>query len=201
MDTNSHDELPLFPLGTVLFPGNTVPLRIFEPRYVDLIGRCMRDSSGFGVVGIREGREAGGTALPHATGTIAHIIDFDRGADGLLNIVIRGASRFRIATTRRHDDKLLVADITPLPDIDDVPVPDDFHSLGELFDEILAKLHIDGDERTVPTSSAALAYALAQYLPLSVTTKVGLLEINDPIELLIRLSNDVRRLRQGARGN
>lgn len=201
MDTNDHDELQLFPLGTVLFPGNTLPLRIFEPRYVDLIGRCMRDSSGFGIVGIREGHEAGGTALPHATGTVAHIIDFDRGADGLLNIVIRGASRFHIDATRRRDDNLLVADITLLPAIDDVPVPDDFRSLRELFDEILEKVHTDGDKPSVPTSSAALAYAITQYLPLSVSTKTDLLEINDPIELLIRLSNDVRRLRQGPREN
>lgn len=199
--TNDDTELPLFPLGTVLFPGNVLPLRIFEPRYVDLIGRCMRDSSGFGVVGIREGHEAGGTALPHATGTVARIIDFDQGVDGLLNIVIHGASRFRIVTTRRHDDNLLVATITPVADIDDVALPDDFLSLRDLYSEILAKVGDENARQNVPTSSAALAYALIQYLPLSVATKVALLEINDPIALLIRLSNDVRRLRQGAAGD
>ena len=201
MDTPGRNELPLFPLGTVLFPGNTLPLRIFEPRYVDLIGRCMRDSSGFGVVGIREGREAGGIALPHATGTVARIIDFDRGADGLLNVVISGAARFRIATTRRQDDNLLVADVALLTEIEDIPIPDDFRPLCDLFDEILAHVNLGGEARSMPSSSAALAYALAQYLPLSVTTMVALLEINDPLELLIRLSNEVRRLRQGAPEN
>jgi len=198
---NDDAELPLFPLGTVLFPGNVLPLRIFEPRYVDLIGRCMRDSSGFGVVGIREGREAGGTALPHTTGTVAHIIDFDQGVDGLLNIVIKGASRFRIATTRIHNDNLLVATITAVADIDDVPLPDDFQSLRDLYGEILAKVAVENADQSVPKSSAALAYALIQYLPMSGATKVALLEINDPIELLNRLTNDVRRLRQGAAGN
>lgn len=201
MDTRHNDELPLFPLGTVLFPGNTLPLRIFEPRYVDLIGRCMRDGSGFGIVGILEGREAGGIALPHTTGTTAHIIDFDRGGDGLLNVVIRGSTRFRITNTRRQDDNLLIADVAPLADIDDVPVPADLRSLRDLLDEILANIAPEGDTRSIPTSSAALAYALAQYLPLDVATKVSLLEINDPIELLIRLSNDLRRLRQGGQGN
>lgn len=201
MDALANDELPLFPLGTVLFPGNTLPLRIFEPRYVDLIGRCMRDGTGFGVVGILEGREAGGIALPHTIGTTAHIIDFDRGGDGLLNIVIRGSTRFRITNTRRQNDNLLIAEMTPLADIDDVPVPADFRSLGELLGEILANVPLEGDARSIPTSSAALAYTLAQYLPLSVATKVSLLEINEPIELLIRLANDVRRLRQSGSEN
>lgn len=196
MATRDHDELPLFPLGTVLFPGNTLPLRIFEPRYVDLIGRCMRDGTDFGVVGILEGREAGGIALPHTTGTTANIIDFDRGGDGFLNIVIRGSTRFRIINTRRQNDNLLIANVTLLADIDDVPLPADFNSLRELLDEILAKLPLEGEESSRPSRSAALAYTLAQYLPLSVATKVSLLEINDPIELLIRLSNELRRLRQ-----
>ena len=51
-------EIPLFPLRTVLFPGGVLPLRIFEPRYVDMVGRCMREQSGFGVVLIRSGAEA-----------------------------------------------------------------------------------------------------------------------------------------------
>lgn len=201
MDTRDYHELPLFPLGTVLFPGNTLPLRIFEPRYVDLIGRCMRDGAGFGVVGILEGREAGGIALPHTTGTTADIVDFDRGGDGLLNIVIRGSTRFRIMNTRRQDDNLLIADVTPLAAIEDVPLPADFNSLRELLDEILANVPREGELSSPPSESAALAYTLAQYLPLSIATKVSLLEINDPIELLIRLSNDLRRLRQGGQEN
>ncbi len=201
MEIHDHDELPLFPLGTVLFPGNTLPLRIFEPRYVDLIGRCMRDDTGFGVVGILEGREAGGVALPHTTGTTARIIDFDRGGDGLLNVVIRGTTRFRIINTRLQDDKLLIANVHPLADIDDVPLPQDFRSLRELLTEILANAPLEGDRRSTPSGSAALAYMLAQYLPISIATKVSLLEINKPIELLIRLSNEFRQLRQDGQKN
>jgi Lon protease-like protein len=53
-------QIPLFPLGTILFPAGPLPLRIFEARYIDLVRRCMRDGSGFGVVMILEGAEAGG---------------------------------------------------------------------------------------------------------------------------------------------
>ena len=73
-------ELPLFPLNTVLFPGGVLPLRIFETRYLDLISACLRNDSGFGVVTIQEGGEAGGpTTHIHPVGTLARIVDFDQG--------------------------------------------------------------------------------------------------------------------------
>jgi len=200
-ETDTKTTLPLFPLGTVLFPTNTLPLRIFEPRYVDLVGRCMRDGSGFGVVGIREGREAGGTARPFDTGTTARIIDFDQGTDGLLSIVIRGGERFRVHSTTVEPHNLLIAEVMPLTAVAEHRIPDDFNSLSSLLAEIVGNSEIEPSPQLPPQSAADLAYALAQYLPLSVPAKVALLEIDDPIELLIRLSNDLRRLRQMAESN
>ena len=89
-------ELPLFPLRTVLFPGGFLPLRIFEPRYVGLVRDCMRDGHGFGVTPIRHGGEAGAPAEPHPLGTLAEIVDFEQGQDGLLHIACRGTQRFRL---------------------------------------------------------------------------------------------------------
>ena len=65
-------EIALFPLNTVLFPGGSLPLRIFEARYIDLVRHCMRTGSGFGIVLILEGVEAGGPVL--------HL--FGRGREG-----------------------------------------------------------------------------------------------------------------------
>jgi hypothetical protein len=80
------EEIPLFPLSTILFPGGPLVLRIFEARYLDLVKRCMRDGTGFGVVQIREGQEAGGPALTFDVGTYARIVDFSQQPDGLLGI-------------------------------------------------------------------------------------------------------------------
>ena len=74
-------ELPLFPLNTVLFPGGPLKLRIFEPRYVDMIGRCMRTEQPFAVALIVEGREVG-PARTASIGTSARIVDFERLRDG-----------------------------------------------------------------------------------------------------------------------
>lgn len=89
-------ELPLFPLRTVLFPGMMLPLHIFEPRYREMISRCLEEKLPFGVVLIREGEEAGETARPHVIGTAARITRVDRKPDGRMDIVVVGTKRFRI---------------------------------------------------------------------------------------------------------
>ena len=200
MSANGDYELPLFPLGTVLFPGTYLPLRIFEPRYVDMIGRCMRDGTGFGVVAIREGRETGSPALPYEIGARGVITDFDRGEDGLLNVVVRGEARFRVSSTRVAADNLVVGRVRDLDNIDDPPMPEAFQTLSNLLADIVknAELALPGGAE-LPQGAASVAYTLAYYLPLDLATKVSLLEIEDPIELLKRLSNDVRRLQQGMR--
>lgn len=76
-------DIPLFPLHTVLFPGGFLPLRIFEPRYIDMVTACLREQTPFGVVLIRTGHETGAAADPFETGTLAAIVDFDESATGL----------------------------------------------------------------------------------------------------------------------
>jgi Lon protease-like protein len=89
-------KLPLFPLHTVLFPGMSLPLRIFEPRYRLMINECLSTSASFGVVLISTGREVGDPAVPHTVGTTAHISAAERLPDGRLNIEVVGQQRFHI---------------------------------------------------------------------------------------------------------
>jgi Lon protease-like protein len=92
-------ELPLFPLNTVLFPGATMPLHIFEERYKEMIGHCLAEKQPFGVVLIREGQEVGETATPCDVGTTAFITSVQRLEDGRLNLICTGGQRFRIYST------------------------------------------------------------------------------------------------------
>jgi uncharacterized protein len=89
-------DMPLFPLDVVLFPGMVLPLHIFEPRYREMINRCMDEDIPFGVVLIEEGREVGGTAKPYSIGTAARIAKVDNLPDGGMNITVVGTQRFRI---------------------------------------------------------------------------------------------------------
>ena len=95
---NSPDlvELPLFPLNLVLFPGMRLPLHIFEERYKTMIGECIDSNSPFGVLLIKEGPEAGGTAEPFRVGTTARITQNTQLDGGRLNILAIGEKRFQL---------------------------------------------------------------------------------------------------------
>jgi Lon protease-like protein len=178
-------EIPLFPLGTVLFPGGPLPLRIFETRYIDLVRRCLRDGSGFGVVMIREGAEAGGPALTFDVGTYARIVDFSQQPDGLLGIRAAGERRFRILERRRERDGLNVADVEWLPEESSSPLPEEYAELGPALDAILAQVGepFASLERRLD-DAAWVAGRLAEILPIPPGHKQHCLELDDPVERL-----------------
>jgi Lon protease-like protein len=133
--------LPLFPLQTVLFPGGLLALRIFEVRYLDMIGSRQRAGQPFGVVCLSEGSEtrrratgsADGTppgdSFAHEAfypvGTLACITKFERPQPGLMVIDCLGSQRFRIDRSEQLKHGLWVADVELLADDPDVPVPED----------------------------------------------------------------------------
>ncbi len=179
-------EIPLFPLGTVLFPAGPLPLRIFETRYIDLVRRCLRDDTGFGVVMILEGTEAGGgPATICNVGTYARIVDFSQQPDGLLGVQALGEKRFRILERRRAKDNLHLADVEWLPDEIEVPLPTEFAELGPALEHVI--------EQVGPPYSALprrlddagwVANRLTELLPLSPGHKQHCLELDDPVERL-----------------
>lgn len=110
------ESLPLFPLGTVLFPGGLLDLRVFEPRYLDLVRDCGRGGHGFGVCLILQGEEVGAPATPAAVGCEARIEDFSSSAEGLLQLAVRGGRRFHVERSRVRDNGLVVGEVEWLPD-------------------------------------------------------------------------------------
>ena len=102
-------DLPLFPLNVVLFPGMVLPLHIFEPRYLEMINRCLEEEIPFGVVLIQEGHEVGGPARPYMVGTAARIMRVERLVDERMNITVVGTQRFRILELNRSHSYLSAA--------------------------------------------------------------------------------------------
>jgi Lon protease-like protein len=132
-------ELPLFPLQTVLFPGGPLPLRIFEPRYVDMIGRCMKSGVGFGVTLIKSGQETGAAAM-HDFGTVANIVDFDQLSDGTLGIVVLGSMRFMVRSVSRQPDALNVGMVELLQDEPVLALPARFADMARLLESVFEDL-------------------------------------------------------------
>jgi Lon protease-like protein len=178
-------EIPLFPLGTVLFPGGPLPLRIFETRYIDLVRRCMREDSGFGVVLIREGVEAGGPAKTFDVGTYARIVDFSQQPDGLLGIRAAGERRFRIVGRRRARDGLNLADVEWLADERILPLPEEFAELGPMVEAILTQAGEPyASLEPNPGDAGWVSARLAEILPVPAVHKQHCLELDDPVERL-----------------
>lgn len=185
--------LPLFPLNAVLFPEGPLKLRIFEARYVDMIGRCMKEGSSFGVAMIVEGVEAGGEASTVSVGTSARIVDFERLKDGLLGITALGERSFRIEATHRQADGLNVAQIEWLPAEPALAVPEDSGYLVRLLQHALPQLAPVYDFTPIRYEDAAWVSArLVEILPLPLDEKQYCLELQDPLQRLAHLRMRVK---------
>ncbi|HHM05224.1 MAG TPA: peptidase S16 [Gammaproteobacteria bacterium] len=183
----STTTLPLFPLHCVLFPGGRLDLRLFEPRYLDMLSRCMREGSGFGVCLIKEGREAGAPALPYDVGTVVEISDWQAGEDGVLAITVLGHRRFRILSRQVERDRLLRAEVALLEETPAAPVPPPLlTALRDLWENAFPAG--DTTDSDWPAHDATLLLArLADWTPLDAAQKQYLLQLNDPMVRLERL--------------
>ena len=187
-------EIPVFPLNTVLFPGGSLPLRIFETRYLDMVSRCLKEGQSFGVCLIREGEETG-PAKVHGVGTAADIGDWSRGEDGLLHILVRGGRRFRLAGMHIQEDGLNLGEVEWLPDEAASPMPDAQRHLGELLRQIYQQLRFEGGGLEGEFTDARwVGYRLAELLPISLPQRQYLLEISDAVKRLEILATLVQSL-------
>jgi len=188
--------LPLFPLDTVLFPGCLLDLQIFEARYLDMIGRCMKQGEGFGVVCILEGEQVGkAPPVVASIGCEALIRDFVQQDNGLLGIRVEGGRRFELTQTEVQKDQLMLGQVHWLAEHPDSP-------LGEQDDDLLALLLALGEHpmvealdmpRTVD-GRQALANQLAYLLPFMEEDKLDLLAIDSPQERLAEIQRLLERI-------
>ena len=191
-------DLPLFPLNTVLYPGGQLSLRIFEPRYLDMIRECARTGSSFGVCLILEGREAGAPALPAAVGTLARIVDFHNREDGLLGILAEGGERFRVLRTRVRSDGLVRGDVEPWAAEPAQEVPVELTLLQSILERLIENLAPQWRHapKHLYEDASWLGFRLAELLPLQTDEQQRLLELTDPVRRLGELRDILPRFQR-----
>ena len=182
------NDIPLFPLNTVLFPGGRLPLRIFEQRYMNMAKGCLRDSSLFGVCLIREGREVGTPAVPAEIGTLARIGAWDMPQLGMLHVTAHGERRFRIVERRVESDGLALASIQMLEDEVDSPVPEACSGCVRLLERVIEQQSGLFDQPHRLDSASWVSSRLAEILPLPLPAKQELLELSDARARIERLN-------------
>ena len=195
-------EIPLFPLRTVLFPEGVLPLRIFEPRYVDMIRWCMRNQVNFGVVLLRTGSDVANKdadAVPDVfrVGTEAKIVDFNQADNGLLGIVAQGARKFSIKESYLQKDGLLKATVEfakeePLGELTPVHDP-----LVAVLQDLMQHPLIQQLNPPIRLGEArSVSYRLADLLPIEPEIKQTLLQMNGAKERLTELERLVTKFGQ-----
>ncbi len=195
-------KLPLFPLGTVLFPGGHLPLQIFEVRYLDMVQRCHREGTPFGVVRLTEGHEVQQrdpstgegfrTEAFEPVGTLARITQLEQPQPGLLVIQCEGTERFRIERSKKLRHGLWVADVMVYPPDQPVSVPDELQGMAGALQALYTRLQTDhpGTFPDLPVWAEAdslwqdagwLANRWSELLPLPPAFKQRLLTLDSPL--------------------
>ncbi len=199
------NNLPLFPLGSVLYPGSVLPLRIFEVRYLDMIRRCVENGAPFGVVSLTQGVEVSKPGQNEAfaqVGTLAVVTEHEAPQPGLRVIRCVGQQRFRTTRIERLKHGLWIADVSYLPEDSVVKVPQELDSCRVLFESVLAKMSGDvkadlfrgnaGEEQL--SDCSWLANRWCQLLPLPPAMKQRLLELDSPLIRLELVSDLLEKL-------
>ena len=152
--------IPIFPLRAVLFPEGKLPLRIFEPRYLDMVSNCFKSNEGFGVCLIREGSEVGKAAETYETGTLTEITYFNKHADGMLGITASGKQRFNIISKEVREVLKRLLNQLGYP----------FLKIEKRYDD-----------------ASWVSSRLSELLPIRLEQKQYFLQLDDPVQRLERL--------------
>ncbi len=191
-------NVPLFPLNSIVLPRGRIPLQLFEPRYIDMLTRCLKEDRGFVVVLLQEGGETGRTAAFYDIGTYVRIIDFQQLDNGLLGITVEGESKVSVVRSWQQEDGLNVGDVECLMEEAESEVPARYNELPSVLKALFRhpvirdlNMEIDyGDARDV-------GWRLTELLPLDKQEKQKLVELQDPLERLSRLQELLEALEEG----
>jgi hypothetical protein len=202
--TQSITKLPLFPLGTVLFPLGLLPLQIFEVRYLHMIAQCQRTAEPFGVVSLIQGSEvqkaseAAVAEVFQPLGTLARIVDFIAPMPGFMQIRCVGAQRFRVLRHEKLASGLWVADVSCIAPDQAVPIPPDLAHVAQKLGKLIQTLQARGvTEQQLPMRApyeledcAWVANRWSELLPVSPALKQNLLALESPV-LRLELIGDL----------
>jgi Lon protease-like protein len=207
-------SLPLFPLGAVLYPGGLLPLRIFEVRYLDMIGKCHKAGAPFGVVSLTEGSEVRRPAEPgipsgdgfaneafSTIGTLATITEFSIPQPGLMAIRCIGAQRFEISHREKLKHGLWIADVTRLEDDQPVAIPPDLQGTADALGKLIKSLRMrDVAQAQMPLLApyrlddcAWVSNRWCELLPIPLELKQRLMELDNPLMRLELVSDILER--------
>lgn len=187
-------SLALFPLQTVVFPGGLLPLRVFEPRYMDMVTQAIADGAAFGICAIREGRDIDPAAKHYALGTRVHVMDWDMPQPGILHIQTQALERFVVRSSHSESNGLRIGEVDNVNPEPSMAVPADLALGAEVLYQIINELGAEKFAQPHDYSNATwISYRLSEVLPLKLSVRQNLLEMNDSIARLTILTDFLKK--------
>ena len=198
-NTKLSRELAIFPLAVNVLPGGYLPLQIFEPRYLDMVKKCMTRETGFCVVLLRGSmNQISSSKLPDHSpiGTYVEIVDFNQLENGLLGITVQGQCRIQILDRRKQEDGLIIADIIEQTEVEEsISLEPQYENIWRILKDIskhpeIKKLELEIDF----DNSSSVAYNLASLLPLTPLDRQNILEFRSNVDRFDHLNKIVKQL-------
>ena len=201
--TLSPHKIPLFPLGTVLFPDGVIALKIFEARYLDMIKQCLREKTEFGVVSIMKSRDSNEEDMSlsfSSIGTLAQIEDFDHVQPALFMTKSFGTQRFKLISSKQELNGLWMGEVELLENDPLTPIPQEHQKVAALLDEIISVIQSEDLLGEAPFKKPFkvddcgwVSNRLAELLPISLAQKNHLLAQTNPrirLDLITEIIED-----------
>jgi len=199
---DEHQEIALFPLKSVLFPGGRLTLKIFEQRYLELVSDCLKNEKGFGVCLLQQGAEilqAGLQQTVHRVGTYASIVDWDQLENGLLGITVEGRNKFKVGRCWAAENGLLMSDVVFSREDwfgkSVIRTEEKFQELTELLQSLEKHPMVDQMNLSIDYNNLwELGWRLGELVPIANASRQQLLELNDPWQRIRAIENALLEL-------
>jgi Lon protease-like protein len=207
-----YESIPLFPLQTVLFPGGVLGLKVFEARYLDLMGHCLRQGEPFGVVCLKQGSEVQRASAPpgseapaqlESCATLAQLEEVDADQPGILQIRCLGTQRVKIQHPHQQADGLWRAQGIPVAPDEAAGPPEALAGTVQALVDAIASMREQGLEPFALPHELGQAGWVAnrwcEILPISLAAKQRLMELEDPV-MRLKLVDEFLRTKGVVRG-
>ena len=189
------NQIPMFPLKSIVLPGGLFPLRIFERRYINMVKNCLKNETGFCITLVRAESDNGYITNIYNYGCYVKIIDWNQLEDGLLGITVEGIKKVHVLESSLDEDNLLQGSIEDIEVEKEYMLPQKYLSLSKFYKKIYPNIKdFISFKKERYADATWVSYRLTECLPLDSSTKNKLIALDNAFDRLDKLNEIVNRL-------
>ena len=190
---NNYNDIPVFPLKSIILPGGQFPLRIFERRYLDMIRDSLKTNSGF-VIALTK-KDADYISSVHDYACYVEIVDWSQLDGGLLGITVEGKSLVTLSNCKLDETNLLRGNAQQIKSSIDHLIPQKYQILSKFYRKIYPEIKAYIFHNKSKYNDANwIGFRLIECLPIEISDKADLIATNEPLDRLEKILHIVKRI-------